>query len=255
MKGSFLGRLYKNRFQSEGELRQVLEAEAAAERQRSASTSCVGKRYHYIRGIYKGNFFRIKAPESTGILSRRIPRLRNHANPAMRPFLHPEQVKGHAKTPPGVTADALVSQTEMAAGGYWERVRWWWKHNWAVLVLNLGSVCSLLAFTRSDVLELRSLSVTGTVSALIYNLALPAEQRSLTPILWSKFTCTRNECIDKQASHHLLFLHDRSYIPGREWIQNLRNSRRTTSRGRTSQATRRYLSVILSASWRHSQTI
>ena len=68
---------------------------------------------------------------------------------------------------------------------YWKRVQEWFKLNWPVLILNFGSVCSLVGFTRSDVLELRSLSVTGSLSSVMYFASQPAATRSLTPILWS----------------------------------------------------------------------
>jgi hypothetical protein len=37
-------------------------------------------------------------------------------------------------------------------------------------VLNIGSLCTLLAFTRTDVLELRSLAITGQVCFVAYQL-------------------------------------------------------------------------------------
>ena len=49
----------------------------------------------------------------------------------------------------------------------------------------LQSICTLGGFTRSDILELRSLSVTGSLSSVAYFAAQPAANRSLTPILWS----------------------------------------------------------------------
>ena len=43
--------------------------------------------------------------------------------------------------------------------------------------MNMGSICTLVAFTRSDVLELRAFSMTGSISAVIYN-------ASQNPVRW-----------------------------------------------------------------------
>ncbi|KAL7571107.1 hypothetical protein ACA910_014717 [Epithemia clementina (nom. ined.)] len=63
------------------------------------------------------------------------------------------------------------------------RFREWWRDNWAVLVLNIGSICSLVGFTRSDVVELRTLSTAGSVTSLIYHFSL--SPRRMAPIAWS----------------------------------------------------------------------
>jgi CRP-like cAMP-binding protein len=49
--------------------------------------------------------------------------------------------------------------------------------------LNFGSVCTLVAFTRSDVLELRSLSVVGSACSVVYQLTLQPVRYA--PIVWS----------------------------------------------------------------------
>jgi hypothetical protein len=46
----------------------------------------------------------------------------------------------------------------------------WFRQNLPVTVLNIGSLCTLLAFTRTDVLELRSLAITGQVCFVAYQL-------------------------------------------------------------------------------------
>jgi len=57
----------------------------------------------------------------------------------------------------------------------------WIKSNRAVLVLNFGSMCTLCGFMRSDVLELRSLALTGNICFILYVL-----QNS--PVLWASIT-------------------------------------------------------------------
>jgi CRP-like cAMP-binding protein len=59
----------------------------------------------------------------------------------------------------------------------------WWKENWSVIVLNVGSICTLVAFTRSDVLELRSLSVFGSACSVVYQASQVPVQ--WPPVLWS----------------------------------------------------------------------
>ena len=71
-----------------------------------------------------------------------------------------------------------------------ESVLAWWKANWAILVLNVGSLCTLVGFTRSDVLELRSLSLTGSVSNVIYGLTVVP--RRYLPMAWSSLFATVN---------------------------------------------------------------
>mmetsp|Transcript_42 Transcript_42/g.82 ORF Transcript_42/g.82 Transcript_42/m.82 type:complete len:607 (-) Transcript_42:322-2142(-) len=59
----------------------------------------------------------------------------------------------------------------------------WLKQNMAVLVLNTGSICTLIGFTRSDVLELRSFSMSGSIASVIY-FAMCSPIR-WAPIAWS----------------------------------------------------------------------
>lgn len=164
------GRLFKNRFQSEGQIRQVFEAEVERRQQQSSA-----RQPRFLRAVHRGNFFRVKVPGPTS--TSRLPKLRNHANPMLRPFLQRES-KGTR------LAEQAVANDSPQFYSYWERLCQWLRVNAGVLVLNFGSVCSLLAFTRTDVLELRSLSVAGSACSLLYSGTLPIEQRSWTPILW-----------------------------------------------------------------------
>lgn len=70
------------------------------------------------------------------------------------------------------------------------RVLTWLQANIPIVVLNFGSVCTLLAFTRSDILELRSLSVTGNLCFITYTLR---QKIILWPnIFWSSLFATVN---------------------------------------------------------------
>jgi cAMP-binding proteins - catabolite gene activator and regulatory subunit of cAMP-dependent protein kinases len=60
----------------------------------------------------------------------------------------------------------------------------WLKENSGIIILNLGSLCTLTAFTRSDILELRCLSMTGSISSVLYFLSLPPP-KVWFPAMWS----------------------------------------------------------------------
>ena len=66
---------------------------------------------------------------------------------------------------------------------FYERFKQWIYENYGTLILNFGSICTLIGFTRSDVLELRTLSVTGSVCAIAYHIATPPLR--IPPLIWS----------------------------------------------------------------------
>ena len=66
---------------------------------------------------------------------------------------------------------------------FYERFKQWIYENYGTLILNFGSICTLIGFTRSDVLELRTLSVTGSLCAIVYHFATPPLR--IPPLLWS----------------------------------------------------------------------
>ena len=66
---------------------------------------------------------------------------------------------------------------------YADKILQWFRENFPVIALNFGSICILIGFSRSDVLELRSLTMTGQLTFAIYNLA---QQSILWPsVAWS----------------------------------------------------------------------
>ena len=67
----------------------------------------------------------------------------------------------------------------------------WIKQNAGIIILNAGSLCTLTAFTRSDILELRCLSVTGSLSSVVYFLSLPAP-KVWFPAIWSSIFAMTN---------------------------------------------------------------
>jgi CRP-like cAMP-binding protein len=75
------------------------------------------------------------------------------------------------------TSKTSQEKAKVASHYIWE----WIKDNYATLVLNFGSICTLTAFTRSDILELRCLSMTGSLSSVIYSIT----KKIYFPAIWS----------------------------------------------------------------------
>eukprot|EP00529_Nitzschia_sp_RCC80_P023703 CAMPEP_0113504176 /NCGR_PEP_ID=MMETSP0014_2-20120614/34576_1 /TAXON_ID=2857 /ORGANISM="Nitzschia sp." /LENGTH=457 /DNA_ID=CAMNT_0000399269 /DNA_START=187 /DNA_END=1556 /DNA_ORIENTATION=- /assembly_acc=CAM_ASM_000159 len=130
-----------------------------------------GGGYDLVRGVYRGNYFRIKIPNNVGSgKPSELPKI-----PVVAP-------------PPSFAA--IVNTTAGGGstkdgGGTGDYLRWmieWFQQNWPTLLLNFGSVCTLAAFTRSDVLELRSLSATGSICNALFHWYNPAS--NFSSILW-----------------------------------------------------------------------
>jgi len=92
----------------------------------------------------------------------------------------PQVVPQAFKTPHA--AEGLLIATKPAAGVGSQRSTWswlsWWRLNAPLVILNFGSFATLVGFTRSDVLELRCLAITGNMTFVIYSLLQPP------PIRW-----------------------------------------------------------------------
>lgn len=102
----------------------------------------------FIKGVSNGYYFRFKVPPKKQPLPD-IPKL-PPTNPMPKPF----------KAPP---PDVLKAAVEEAASlGYSKSLYKWLRSNFPIMIINFGSLCTLLGFTRSDVLELRSLAITGS---------------------------------------------------------------------------------------------
>ena len=146
----------------------------------------------YVRFIHKGQFYRRPI----------APRKKKSDPPKLMklPPAGPQVVPQPFKTPPSekVVAqkvEALVAAAKPGAskagvgggaggaGGSSRQSTWswrsWWRLNAPLVILNFGSVATLLGFTRPDILELRSLAVTGNCSFVIYSLLQPP------PIRWT----------------------------------------------------------------------
>lgn len=100
-----------------------------------------------------------------------------------------------------------LSSSSRSVEQWKELVVAWWKENWAVLLLNFGSICSLLGFTRSDVLELRQFSVVGNICFVSYQLVQAPIRWA--PIGWSTIFASVNLYKIAQIYHertgHVIF--------------------------------------------------
>jgi hypothetical protein len=174
--------------------------------------------------VYKGRFYRrqLKSKTDTNAITDAnspplLPKL-PMTFPAPHPFLTPPNPPPPATTAVtdtisaassalaaenGAVAAAAASTTtnsssEGGDGGQQQqqqqkqRATWsymdWFKLNFHLIVMNFGSLCTLTAFTRSDVLELRTCAMTGSFSFVLYSLL----QRPIRygPPLWSSlFGC------------------------------------------------------------------
>lgn len=129
--------------------------------------------HRYIKGIHKGNFVKRKVPPpKTKGGEPTVPKL-----PPLGPQTMPQPLK-HVPEQASSAAQHASQQQSLAS-----RIYEWWKQNAAVLVLNFGSICTLTGFTKSDVLELRAYSMTGSVSSVIYFLLL--KPIKWAPVAWS----------------------------------------------------------------------
>jgi CRP-like cAMP-binding protein len=84
------------------------------------------------------------------------------------------------------------------------------------MVLNVGSLCTLLAFTRTDVLELRSLAITGQVCFVAYQLK---QKIILWPsVMWSSLFAMvnayniQNILEERHSSVHMTDDQERAFV-------------------------------------------
>mmetsp|Transcript_35876 Transcript_35876/g.75523 ORF Transcript_35876/g.75523 Transcript_35876/m.75523 type:complete len:474 (+) Transcript_35876:206-1627(+) len=132
----------------------------------------------FVRFVYKGQYYRRPI----------APRNKKNKPPQLLklPPAGPQVVPQPFVTPPNATtvaqkAEALVASNAGAGSSQQSTWSWksWWKLNAPLLILNFGSFAMLMGFTRSDVLELRCLAITGNISFVVYSLLIPP------PIRWA----------------------------------------------------------------------
>lgn len=92
--------------------------------------------------------------------------------------------------PMALTSPPKPPETVAQIQGFRLQLSQWVLDNLPVMVLNVGSLCTLIAFTRTDVMELRSLAMTGQICFVGYQL----KQRIILwpSVLWSTLFATVN---------------------------------------------------------------
>ena len=138
----------------------------------------------YVKFVYKGQYYRrpiVNKNHNNASSSSAPPQL-------LRIPTQPLGVPKSFKEPPkSVQSEkvkaALIGQTKLNSdkSNNTTNQTWSWSSwlslNTPLLILNFGSMATLLGFTRSDVLELRTLAMTGNCTFVIYSLISP-------PIKW-----------------------------------------------------------------------
>lgn len=148
------------------EMMQVKPEQGRRVRQSASSSQRRQRTPKFVKGVaHDGNYYRLKIPKRKQELPS-LPKL-----PKVAP------------TPKPLTPPPPPPETVAEISGYKRRLLGWLKMNFPVIILNIGSFCTLLGFTRSDILELRSLSLTGNLLFIVYNLR---QKTILWPtIIWS----------------------------------------------------------------------
>lgn len=75
----------------------------------------------------------------------------------------------------GTHFNAIINHNNnnLVIPSFYKRMSQWMANNYGILILNIGSLATLTGFTRTDILELRLLSITGSLSSVIYFLTRP----------------------------------------------------------------------------------
>ena len=141
-----------------------------------------------IKFIYKGNYYRRTIPTKKKDPPKllKLPPAGQAVMPQPFKTPPPESTTTHHIS---TTAEAMVASASKRGNSHHNhhhsqsnQQTWSWKSwlrlNGPLLVLNFGSLATLVGFTRTDVLELRALSVTGSLTFVAYTLWQPP------PIRW-----------------------------------------------------------------------
>mmetsp|Transcript_12599 Transcript_12599/g.25201 ORF Transcript_12599/g.25201 Transcript_12599/m.25201 type:complete len:460 (+) Transcript_12599:119-1498(+) len=113
----------------------------------------------------------------------------------VRPLLPPRHQSASAAATPKPTTPLPASVPIPGSGPVATRSRrdaWQWLgKNYGVLILNFGSICTMTAFTRDDILQLRILSATGSISSAVYFFTRAGPLQVL-PMAWSSVFASLN---------------------------------------------------------------
>jgi CRP-like cAMP-binding protein len=120
---------------------------------------------------------RKKAASSTSILTtsklEKILSPIHMAPKPMAPLPVGKAVASSNATASGTQFNAMNNNNDIVLPSLYNRMSQWFANNYGILILNIGSLATLTGFTRTDILELRLLSITGSLSSVIYFLTRP----------------------------------------------------------------------------------
>jgi CRP-like cAMP-binding protein len=177
MAKTLIQRIFQGRLSAPSTIREVLQIPKAPLKY-TFQTKRHRRPPKYIKGVNNGYYFRIKIPPKRNPLPS-VPKLPT-TNPMPKPF----------KAPPPKVLQATDKESASKYEGYSKRLFEWLKPNLPIIILNIGSICTLVGFTRSDILELRTFSITGNIMFVFYNLG---QKTILWPsIAWSSLFAAVN---------------------------------------------------------------
>lgn len=163
----------------------------------------------YVKVVRNGHYLRVTVPphkmsKGAGDSSTQV---------AKRATTAPAKASAEAVKPFDMPKPIVVPAVKISTA---KKFLKWFRSNLPVLALNCGSVCILLGFSRSDILELRSLTMTGQLTFAAYNLAQP---NILWPsVLWSTLfasvnaTKIRNIFHERTAEVHMTEEQERIFV-------------------------------------------
>lgn len=149
-----LQRFVKNQPKLSYAIKETLRVKPSPSPSQSRKLYASRRQPKFLQGVgHDGNYYRLKIPPRK---SSPLPNIPKFPQTVVAPkALSPPPL------PPGNAAEIT---------GYKSRLVEWFKDNIPILILNFGSMCTLVAFTRTDVLQLRSLAITGQCCFMIYAL-------------------------------------------------------------------------------------
>ena len=160
-------------------------------RRPQAQAQAQAQRRQQLRGVYRGNYFRIQLPATNY-----LPPIQPLTAPAVAPSQAVEAIvssatksknnkKSNSSDGGGDNNNDNTNNNKNNNKSYSQYFQDWILKNWSTVIFNVGSLCTLAAFTRSDILELRTLSATGTTcTALFRAMSMMQGKGDMFSLLW-----------------------------------------------------------------------
>lgn len=132
---SFLDVLMRRRFQSSDRMAHGLRPIRNNNSRRGTNQNKPSQKT--FKGVHKGNYMRVKVPQSESSMML-LPSV----------MIFPPGISNiRAKT--AALVDAATHPREWQH--YWKRFQTWLLQNWGTIAMNVGSICTLIGFVRTDV--------------------------------------------------------------------------------------------------------